>query len=217
MEKYSSLQGAAEYHRTQLHKRLASRGEPCRMLWGLFKFNACRFTRPCFGGWSPYRKTRGTAARGLRDDTFRLYGSLQQTWLNNAPSSSFLCVWITQSRQTGNSPVGTNGRVLKVSAVQAPCRIDPAAGYYLHKITNSLDDHQSPTPFTRHIVPPWRLSFVSLRQQWSPWPIRLTSLYGHPSAQFPSWTACAVVRFIRRDSLSASCRAFWNAFTATKR
>jgi hypothetical protein len=168
MGKYGSLQGAAEYYRTQLHKRLASRGEPCRTLRGLFKFNAYRFTRPCFGGWGPYRKTRGTAARGLRDDIFRLYGSLQHTWLNNAPSSSFLCVWITLSRQMGNTSVGTNGRVLKVSAVQAPCRIETAAGSYLHKITNSLDDHQSPTPFTRHIVPSWRLSFVSLCQQWLP-------------------------------------------------
>jgi hypothetical protein len=34
--------------------------------------------------------------------------------------------------------------------------------------------------------------------------IRLPNLYGHPSAQVPSCTDCAVVRFIRRDSLPGS-------------
>lgn len=62
-------------------------------LRGLFKLNACRFTRPYFGGWGPHRKTRGTTAGVLRDDTFRLYGSLQRAWLNSAQSFGPHCVW----------------------------------------------------------------------------------------------------------------------------
>ena len=159
---------------------------------------------------------RSTTARALRDGTFRLYGSLQRAWLNSAQSSGSLCVWLKMSRQTRNNSVGTNERVLKVSAVQAPCRIDPRTGSFLHEITNSFDDHQSTTPFTRHVVSSWRSSLVFVCRATVASPIRLARPYGHPLTQFPSCNACVVVRFIRRDSLSGSCRVLWNGFTATK-
>lgn len=168
----------------------------------MFKFNPCRFTHPCFGGWAPpYRKARGATADVLRDDTVRLYGLFPPTWLNSALSARSHCVWVRLSWHTGNTSVGTNYRVLKVSTVQAPYRIDPTAGPYLHQFTNSFGDHQSSTPFTRHVVPPWCLPFVSLCRTMVAGFDSRVFLYGLPSAQPPSCTACAVVRFIRRDSL----------------
>ena len=115
-------------------------------------FTVCGFEPPCFDGRSPYRKTRGTTAETLRDDTFHLCGSFQQAWLKSAQFSSSHCVWLNMARHTRRTrSVGTNDRVLKVSAVQAPYRIDPRAGFFLHAITKRVDDHESTTPFTRHV------------------------------------------------------------------
>lgn len=133
-------------------------------------FNGCRFKSPCFGGRGAYRKTRGTNPRALRNDTVSLYGSLQHAWLSSAQSSGSHYVWRNRSRQTGNNSVSTNGRVLKVSAVHTPSRIDPPVGFFFHEITNSFDDHQSPTSFTRHIVSSLRLSLLFLCEHW--WPER---------------------------------------------
>ena len=179
-------------------------------------FNVCGFERPCFGRGGPYRKTRGTTAGAFSDDTVRLQGSLQRAWLNSAQSSGSHCVWLNMSRHMRNNSVGTNDRVLKVSAVQAPCRIDPRTGFFIHEITNSFDDHQSTTPFTGHAVSSWRSSLVSLCRALVAVTIRLARPYGHPPAQFPPCNVCSVARFIRRDSLSDSCRALWNGFKAPK-
>jgi hypothetical protein len=112
-------------------------------------------------GWA-YRKPRGTTVESFGDDTFRLYGSLQRAWLHSAQSSASHCVWRDRSQQMRNNSVGADERVLTVSAVQAPSRIVPRAGFFLHEITHSFDDHQSTTPFTQHVVFSWCLSFVSL-------------------------------------------------------
>ena len=150
--------------------------------------------------------------RALRYDIVLWYGSLQRAWLNSTPSPGSHCAWLNLSRQTENTSVSANDRVLKVSAVQAPCRIDPPAEFFLHEITNSFDNHQPPTPFTQHLLPSWLLSLVSLSTTMVAVTDSTSAPYEYPSAQFPSCTACAAVMFIRNDSLPASCRAFWNGF-----
>ena len=50
----------------------------------------------------------------------------------------------------------------------------------------------------------------------APRQIHLARPYGHPLAQFPPCNVCAVVRFIRKDSLSGCCKALWNGYRATK-
>ena len=126
--------------------------------------------------------------RALRYDIVLWYGSLQRAWLNSTPSPGSHCAWLNLSRQTENTSVSANDRVLKVSAVQASCRIDPPAGPYLHQFTNSFHDHQSSTPFTRHVVPPWCLPFVSLCRTMVAGFDSRVFLYGRPFAQLPSCT-----------------------------
>src|SRR5438132_3463324 len=97
-------------------------------------------------------------------------------------------MWRNRSRQMRNNSVGADERVLTVSAVQAPSRIVPRAGFFLPEITNNFDDHQSTTPFTRHVVSSWCLSFVSLCQA-------MVAVTDSPSASL--WTSACTVSFMQ--------------------
>src|SRR5205823_10177652 len=48
--------------------------------------------------------------------------------------------------------IGTNDRVLKVPAVQAPYRTGRGRGFFFLGIAKRIEDHESTTPFTRHFA-----------------------------------------------------------------
>jgi hypothetical protein len=186
------LAGSCGVSQSPVTKHSRCRGEPRSTLGRMSQLNARGLKRLCFGGWGPYRKTWGTTAQVLRDGTFRVCGSLQHRWLNDVLCSRSHCVWVSLTWRTEHTSVGTNDRVLKVSAVQAPCRIDPSAGSCLHKLTNRFDDHQSSTPFTRHIVPPSVCRSYPCVEQW------LTDS-SRASLWTSIWTASIVYRLRRRQ------------------
>jgi len=48
--------------------------------------------------------------------------------------------------------IGTNDRVLKVPAVQAPYRTGRGRGFFFLGIAKRIEDHESTTPFTHHFA-----------------------------------------------------------------
>ena len=56
--------------------------------------------------------------------------------------------------------VGTNDRILKVSAVQAPSRTDSHRGFLFLRIAKRIEDHKSATPLTGHVGFSWSSSPV---------------------------------------------------------